>query len=99
MGKSEKHATRADDWRVYGENLATETHYAGAPFLDARRLMLAAWEGWTSGDPPSGVIAYEFLATLWAMAMSSGLDELGPVIEKAGAEIERLIKPTPSDEG
>ena len=99
MMENEHHATRAADWRVYGHNLASESHHAGGQVTDARRLMLVAWEGWTSGEPPQGEIVYELLATLWAMAMSSGIEELGPLVEDFGAKVEQMIPPAPNDEG
>lgn len=73
MKSVEHHATRADDWRIYGNNMAEESQYVGH-FLDARRVMLDAWENWTSGEPGRDEVLYEFLATLWAMAMASGMD-------------------------
>jgi len=87
----ELHATRAEDWRDYGHNLAAETDHMGAQFTDARRLMLCAWEGWTSGEPAPDEVLYELLATVWAMSMSTGIDGLeGPLEELWSAMAERL---------
>lgn len=85
----ERHATRADDWRTYGNNLAAENHYVGGQFADARRLMLDAWEAWTSGEPEHDEVLYELLATWWAMCMATGIegfeDPLEALAEKMGA--------------
>ena len=100
MSDTEKHATRAPDWRDHAGNLVEESYRMGAMFVDTRRLMLVAWEGWTSGEPSPGEIVYELLSTIRAMTMQSGLDEtIGAVLEEAGATIERLIVATPNDEG
>lgn len=73
MSTVERHATCADDWGVYGDNLAEEAYHDGAQFRDARRLMLASWEGWTSGEPGIEDVAYEMLATLRAMIALAGV--------------------------
>jgi hypothetical protein len=86
----ERHATRAADWRVYGHNLALEAEHVGH-FPDARRLMLDAWEAWTSGEPDPDEVLYELLATWWAMAMASGVDGLEDPLEAlAGRMAERF---------
>ena len=91
MKTLEQHATVADDWRVYGQNLAEEADYMGGQFNDARRLMLCAWEGWTSGEPDPREVFHELLATLWAMTMSSGIDGLEAPLEALANEMaERL---------
>jgi hypothetical protein len=80
MATVEQHATRAQDWRVYGQNLAAEAYHTGGQFNDARRLMLCAWEGWTSGEPPPEEVVYELMATWWAMTMSTGSEPLGALL-------------------
>lgn len=88
---TEKHATRAPDWRVYGDNLAAEAEHVGGQFADARRLMLDAWEGWTSGEPEPQEIIYELLATWQAMAVMSGIsDEIVPLFNKIAAKVAKI---------
>lgn len=77
----EYHATRSDDWLMYGCNLGEEVAHMGDQFTDARRLMLAAWDGWTSGEPEPDLIKYEFLATLWAMVEMAEFDIKAAVVE------------------
>jgi hypothetical protein len=79
--------TVAYDWRVYGLNLASEAHHIGGQFADARRLMLCAWEGWTSGEPDPREVFEELMATLWAMTMSSGIDGLEEPLEALAADM------------
>lgn len=87
----ERHATQAADWRDYGTNLASEAYHLGGQFADARRIMLCAWEGWTSGEPAPGEVLYELLATLWAMTMSSGIDGLEAPLEALAAEMAAKV--------
>jgi len=90
----ERHATQSDDWRVYGQNLAEEAHYDGGQFTDARRIMLCAWEGWTSGEPDPREVFHELMATLWAMTMSTGIDGLEAPLEALADEMAaRLATP------
>jgi len=92
MQTVERHATRAADWRVYGHNLASEAYHMGGQFTDARRLMLDAWEGWTSGEPGPDEVLHELLATWWAMAMASGVDGLKEPLEALAERIaERFV--------
>jgi hypothetical protein len=91
MSGAEWHASLADDWRVYGHNLAEESAHMGGQFLDARRLMLCAWEGWTSGEPDPREVLHELLATLWAMTMSSGIDDLEVPLEALAAEMAAKV--------
>ena len=91
MHTLERHATEAEDWRDYGHNLAAEAHYMGEQFADARRLMLCAWDGWTSGEPDPREIAHELLATLWAMTMSSGIEGLEAPLEALGIEMAAKV--------
>ena len=63
----------------------------GGQFLDARRLMLCAWEGWTSGEPDPREVLHELLATLWAMTMSSGIDDLEVPLEALAAEMAAKV--------
>ena len=88
----ERHATRAEDWRVYGHNLAAESYYMGAQFTDARRMLLDAWESYTSGDPDPSDVLHEMLATWWAMAMSCGIEGFGEPFEAFAAEVEKLVQ-------
>lgn len=89
----ERHATQAEDWRDYGQNLAVEADCVGGQFTDARRLMLCAWEGWTSGEPDPREVLHELLATLWAMTSSSGIDGLEVPLEALAADMaERLAQ-------
>lgn len=88
MSSAEQHATRAEDWRVYGHNLAAECHYMGGQFPDARRLMLDAWDAWASGEPPREELLYELFATIWAMAMSTGIDGFEKPLEAFAAALE-----------
>jgi hypothetical protein len=89
---TEIHATRADDWRVYGNNLGAETYHMGGQFADARRLMLSAWEAWTSGEPEPAEIIHELLSTWWAMAMMIGIEEIGPALEEVvGPVLQEVV--------
>ena len=93
MQSIERHATVAEDFRVFGHNLASEAYHMGGQFDDARRLMLCAWEGWTSGEPDPREVLHELLATLWAMTMSSGIEGLEEPLEAlADCMAERLAQ-------
>jgi len=76
------------DWRAHGQKLAAQTFYEGH-FDAARKVMLDAWEGWTSGEPPREEVVYELLATWWAMAMASGLEELGGPLKELADKLTR----------
>lgn len=91
MQTQERHATAAEDWRVYGYNLAEEASYMGGQFADARRLMLCAWEGWTSGEPDPREVFHELMATLYAMTMSSGIDGLEGPLEALAVEMAARV--------
>jgi hypothetical protein len=91
MRTRERHATRDNDWRVYGHNLAAENYYMGGQFADARRLMLDTWEGWTSGEPGRKEVLYELLATWWAMAMAAGIEEFEEPLEQLYARMETTL--------
>lgn len=90
MSSLERHATHADDWRVYGRNMAEEAYHMGGQFRDARRLMLAAWEGWTSGEPGQKKVLHELLATWWAMAMSAGIEGLEAPLDELFSRVSGL---------
>ena len=91
MQSIERHATVAEDWRDYGQNLAVEADFVGGQFTDARRLMLCAWEGWTSGEPDPREVFHELMATLWAMTMSSGIEGLEEPLEALADEMARRL--------
>ena len=88
---TEEHATRAEDWRDYAHNLAEEAGYAGLQFTDARRIMLCAWEAWASGEPPREELVYELLATIQAMTMSTGIDNVEPALNEFAARLFGLV--------
>lgn len=92
MKSTERHATHAEDWRAYGANLAFEAHHMGGQFSDARRLMLDTWEAWTSSEPGTKKITYELLATLWAMAMSTGIDGLDGPLEEFASQVAEIVE-------
>ena len=79
------------DWRDYGGSLASEAYHDGGQFPDARRLMLCAWEGWTSGEPDPREVFHELMATLWAMTMSSGIDGLEEPLEALAADMAARV--------
>lgn len=87
----ERHATRDEDWRVYGRNLAAENYYMGAQFPDVRRIMLDVWEAYTSGDPDPDEVLHEMLATWFAMAMSCGIEGIDVPFEAFAAELAKLV--------
>ena len=89
----ELHATKTEDWRDYGHNLAAEAVHMGGQFADARRLMLCAWEGWTSGEPDPREIFYELMATLYAMTMSSGIDGLEVPLDALADDLADRLAP------
>jgi hypothetical protein len=92
MARGEMHATPAEDWRDYGNNLAGEAHYQGEQFNNARRLLLCAWDGWTSGEPPKREIVRELLATFWAMSMSTGIAAIEGPLEAFAARLTEIIE-------
>ena len=89
MRTFERHATQAEDWRDYGQNLAVEADCVGGQFTDARRLMLCTWEVWTSGEPDPREVFHELMATLWAMTMASGIEGLEAPLEALADEMAR----------
>jgi|SRR5215472_703862 len=91
MQTLERHATEAKDWHDYGHNLAAEAYYMGEQFADARRLLLCAWEGWTSGEPGPHEVMHEMLSTWWAMAMSSGISGIEKALEELFDAVQRQV--------
>lgn len=62
-------------------------------YADARRVMLDAWEGWTSGEPPEDAIIRELLSAWRAMATMCGIESVGDALAEIALQIRGEEQP------